>query len=224
MQNWLVIQWILWMLLSSVLNTYFIAHLICGRVNWLTIIEFSSQYILLLLNWFVLQWIVWLWISSVYNTFCHCSTDWCFSELCDWYSFDFSIHTVIAKLIGVTVNCVTFLSSVLNTYCCFLTVLCYSDLCGCYWVQFPLNSVIAQLIGVTVNCVIVIEFSPKQIFYWSIFFVKGNFVSVIQFNSPHIPLLLNPFGVTLNSVTVFQVFSQYILLLLYYMYSYVVRT
>ena len=163
-------------------------------VNCVTVIKFSSQYILLLLNWLVLQWIVWLLFSSDLNTYCYCSTDWYCSELCDCYSVQFSIYTVIAQLIGVTVNCVTviefssqyillllnrlvlqwivwllfssvlntycycsthlvlqwivwlLISSVLNTYCYCSTDWCYSELCVCYSVLFSIHTVIAQLI------------------------------------------------------------------------------
>ena len=93
--------------MSSVFNTYSYCSPDCVKVNCVTFIKFSSKYIQLLLDWLVLQWIVWLSFNSVPNTYCYCSTDWCYSELCDSYSVQFSIYTVIVQMIGVTVNYVT---------------------------------------------------------------------------------------------------------------------
>ena len=84
-----------------------IVKLIGVTMNCVTIIQFTSQYILLLFNWLVLQWIVWLLFSSVLNTYCYCSSDWCYSELCNCYWVQFSIHIVIPQLIGFTVYFVT---------------------------------------------------------------------------------------------------------------------
>ena len=93
--------------MSSVFNTYSYCSPDCVKVNCVTFIKFSSKYIQLLLNWLVLQWTVWLLFSSFLNIYCYCSNDWCYSELCYCFSVQFPIHTVIAQLIGVTVNSVT---------------------------------------------------------------------------------------------------------------------
>ena len=144
-----------------------IADLIGVTVNCVTVIQFSSQYIQLLLNWLVLQWNVWMLLSLVLNTYFYWSTDWCYSELCECYWVQFSIYTTIAKLIGVSVNCVTVIqfssqyillllkwlvlqwivwlsfSSVLNTYCYISTDLCYSEVFN--FIQFSSQYVLLLL-------------------------------------------------------------------------------
>jgi len=70
-----VLQWIVWLLFSSILNTYYYCstHFVLQWIVWLL---FSST-----LNTrcycsthLVLQWIVWLLFSSNLNICCYCST------------------------------------------------------------------------------------------------------------------------------------------------------
>ena len=66
------------------------------------------------------------------------------------------------------------------------------------------------------NCVSVIQFSSQYILLLlDSFGDRVNCVTVIHFSSEYIQLLLNKFGDTVNCVTVIQFSSQYIPLLLY---------
>ena len=131
-------------------------------MNCVAVVQFSCQYILLLLNWLLLKWIVWLSEFSS-NYIFYCSTDWCYRELCDCYWVHFSIYIVISQVIRVIGIMWLLLSLVLNTYCYYSTDWRHSELFDCYWVQFTIYTVIADLICVRVNCVTVIKFSSQYI-------------------------------------------------------------
>ena len=162
-------------------------------VNCVTVIQFSSQYILLLFNTFgvtvncvtVIQLISQYILLSL-NIAQHI---WCYSDLCDCYSVQFSIHTAIAQNFSthLVLQWIVWLlfSSFLNTYCYCSTFL--------------------NTFGVTVNCVTVIEFSSHYILLLLNWFgVAVNYVTVIKFSSQYALLLLNSFDFTLNSATFIQ--------------------
>jgi len=105
-----VLQCILWLLFSSVLNTYcyYSTDLVLQRIVWLLFSSVLNTYSYCSID-LVLQWIVWLLcvLFSIYTAIAHII--WCYSELCDCYSVQFSIPTLIAWQFSVKVNCVTFI-------------------------------------------------------------------------------------------------------------------
>ena len=151
-----------------------IVDLICVTVNFVTVFEFSSQYILLLLTWLVLHWIVWLLFSSVLNLYCNCWTEWCYSVLCDFYSVHLSINNLIAKLIGVRVNCVAVI---------YISAQYILLLLNCLVLQLQLQLIVRLLFSKVLNT----YFIPEPIC------VSVDFLGVIEFSLQYILFLLNYF-------------------------------
>ena len=139
----------------------------------------------------------------------------CYSELCDCYSVQFSIHTVIAQHIW----CYSELCDCYSVQLSIHTVIaqpiwCYSELCDCYSVQLSIHTVIARLI--LCYSELCDGYSVQLSICTAFAQLSWSYSKFYDCYSVHffiILLLLNAFGVKINFMTVIQFSSNYIMFL-----------